>query len=725
MRFTLRTKFMLLIAGTVLALTAVMLAAMMAVTGREIERAARNDVRSAGGVLAQLIREREASLERQCGVAARQPMLKALLQAGGPGSARPDGATVSDSVRELLADLGADSAFLLDRDGRLMGSTDGLSAAGADEGVRAAMAGRAWRGIVWRGERLMLAVSVPVTIHREVWGVLTAHSTIDGRMAEELKGSLGIDVLFVHEGTAVGSSLPASAGFSVSFSRRAAETAIHGRRYLSLYETLPTSNPALKAGFVVLRPYEQAMELYGRFRTALISVSLVVLALALAVAAAVARGITRPLDSVVHAANTLRAGEWPERIEVKRTDEIGLLQSAFNSMTASVRASQERLLALIDTDPLTELDNHRRFQERLAREADRAAASGGRLSLVLLNIDRFKEFNRAHGHAAGDQALVQFARVAREFMPEEAAAARYGGDVFAVLLPGKTLAEAEALAEQIRELAAETMPHHDISRLTLSGGCAELGPAAPRGESLALAAELAMAQAKQLGRGRVMAFNATAAVEEGTDPQTLYRFLKDGSLATIQALAAAVDAKDPYTQGHSQRVAKMASALARKIGLPTEEVEMIYITGTLHDVGKIGVPDAVLQKPDRLTPDERAVIETHPVLGEVIVRKAPQLAGTLPGVRHHHERWDGLGYPDRLSGESIPLAARILALADTFDAITSDRPYRRGLAADAALAEIARGAGRQFDPKLAKAFLEMASESDGAEGARGLSAAAS
>ena len=131
----------------------------------------------------------------------------------------------------------------------------------------------------------------------------------------------------------------------------------------------------------------------------------------------------------------------------------------------------------------------------------------------------------------------------------------------------------------------------------------------------------------------------------------------------------------------------------------------MHITGTLHDVGKIGVPDSILKKPSKLEEEERRIMETHPALGEVIIKKAPQLANTLPGVRHHHERWDGKGYPDGLAGERIPQIARLLALADTFDAMTSDRPYRKGMSWEVALGEIGRCSGTQFEPCLAEAFV--------------------
>jgi HD-GYP domain-containing protein (c-di-GMP phosphodiesterase class II) len=183
--------------------------------------------------------------------------------------------------------------------------------------------------------------------------------------------------------------------------------------------------------------------------------------------------------------------------------------------------------------------------------------------------------------------------------------------------------------------------------------------------------------------------------------------MQDGSLSTILALAAAVDARDPYTHGHSERVTAYALKLGEAVGMPEEELKILRISGLLHDVGKIGVPDHVLKKPGRLTDEERETMETHPVIGEIICRRAAGLEPYLPGIRWHHERWDGNGYPDGLAQTKTPLMARVLAVADTFDAMTSDRPYRRGMPWMVALEEIRQSAGSQLDPDLAETFYQI------------------
>ena len=697
MHLSLRTKILLLIAGTAVGLVSVILLAFTLLISREMNRGVQGDVRATGGVLAQLLRERSALLLSQAQIVADDPPLHAALGTSDP-------ATVLDKVKDYAQKLGVEAVIVTDRDGSVLADTDGASpvhaALGHDPGVAAALNGQAWSGITFRRGRLMLAVSVPVPIGSIIYGTLTMYRPIDSAVAESLHESLGTEIAFLDAGRVVGASCPLPE--CLPSPSTPSVVSLNGVSYFALYAPLPTTDPAARMGFETLRPYSAAMRLYRRCLVVFLAASLVTLLLALTGGAWTARSLTRPLDGVMQAAEILRGGGWPERFELGRTDEIGLLQTVFNEMTVSLRSSQERLLALLDTDLLTGLDNHRRFQERLEQEAGRCAQSGESLSLLLLDLDHFHLYNQKHGHAAGDKAVQDTAQKLQSLLPEIAVASRYGGEEFAVLLPQCGLAQAEEIAEQIRA-AVESLG----SGLTLSAGCAEFGTHSAEGAGLVLAAELAVSRAKQLGRNRVCRFDTLPGADTSADPYQLHRFLKDESLSTIQALAAAVDAKDAYTQGHSSRVARYAVALAQSIGLSDAEVDLVHITGTLHDVGKIGVPDAILKKPSQLDPEERRIMETHPALGEVIIRKAPQLAPTLPGVRHHHERWDGKGYPDGIRGEDIPQLARLLAVADTFDAMTSDRPYRKGMSWEIALGEIGRCAGTQFEPRLAEAFVSL------------------
>jgi HD-GYP domain-containing protein (c-di-GMP phosphodiesterase class II) len=186
---------------------------------------------------------------------------------------------------------------------------------------------------------------------------------------------------------------------------------------------------------------------------------------------------------------------------------------------------------------------------------------------------------------------------------------------------------------------------------------------------------------------------------------SLYQEQNDTFVGTVKAMSSAIDAKDPYTQGHSERVAMLSARLARQIGQSEDEIECIRISGLVHDVGKIGVPESVLCKPGRLSNDEFDMIKLHPTIGMDILKDIPSLNAILPGVLHHHEKWDGTGYPGKLAGEEIPLMARIMAIADTFDAMSSNRAYRAGMPREKVLAEIERCAGTQFDPELVPHFL--------------------
>jgi putative nucleotidyltransferase with HDIG domain len=191
--------------------------------------------------------------------------------------------------------------------------------------------------------------------------------------------------------------------------------------------------------------------------------------------------------------------------------------------------------------------------------------------------------------------------------------------------------------------------------------------------------------------------------------ENLTRFADQRALfvGTVHALSSAIDAKHRYTRGHSERVALLAREMARALGLGEATAKQYHLCGLLHDVGKIGVPEAILSKPSRLTEEEYEFIKRHPRMGYEILRDIPHLDEILPGVLHHHEAFAGRGYPDGLVGESIPLIARVLALCDTFDAMSSNRSYRASISRDAVLSEIHKCAGRQFDPDLAAVFVAL------------------
>jgi diguanylate cyclase (GGDEF)-like protein len=695
------------------------------------------DFRTTGSFLSQYLKERTRSMTAICDAMGSQPGIVAYLfnketTVQNIKMAREDWATVSDIAEEMRPRLGAQSLTITDQEGTVIGrspmtprpirpmklSNDFLTR-------------KSWQGIVEENGRPAIAVNVPVLIPGETYvgGSFYATYFMDNDLAHNLHDVLGNDVAFINNGQVVASSLPLSHLPPLpTTAQRSAQVLSQpvysdsGERFLGSYQRISIQDSNAKLGVLLLHPYRDAMALSTDLESGLFLSFALALYVAVILGLVVSKRLTAPLDSVVNAAQQIQRGQWPEHLTVNRSDEIGLLQAAFNEMTTAVKSAQERLLARIDTDPLTELDNHRRFKERLTQEVRRAATAQEPLALILLDVDRFRTINEEYGLVVGDQVLFHISTLLTSHAPPVAIPARYGGDEFALILPRTTSGEVEEIAETLRNAVKET----DNISFTLSIGYASYEKETAEPETLLLAAEFALTQAKHLGRDQVYRFvpprgtfspagasggeSFLPAVSGPADLQHLYRFLRDGSLVAIQALAAAVDAKDHYTQGHSRRVADLSLLLAQRIGLSRDESDHVYVSAILHDVGKIGVPDHVLQKQGRLEPDELRMMQAHPEMGEIIVMKVPQLAATSPGVRWHHERWDGMGYPDRLRGEAIPLVARIIALADTFDAMTTDRPYRPGRDKAVVIEEIQTLSGKQFDPQLVGHFILVVRE---------------
>jgi diguanylate cyclase (GGDEF)-like protein/putative nucleotidyltransferase with HDIG domain len=364
---------------------------------------------------------------------------------------------------------------------------------------------------------------------------------------------------------------------------------------------------------------------------------------------------------------------------------------------AIVRALRAMRLAL--TDPLTGLGNHRHFHERLERELQHANARNLPLTLCFIDVDDFKRINDRFGHPAGDRVLSHLAARLRQ----TGEAFRLGGDEFALLLPGygesAALTAASSVVERISALDLE-----QVGPVTVSAGVAISPQHAAERDELIRLADSALYWAKEYGKNRVRAYRPDVIelaelkrLASGPDRAARFR--------AAASLARAVDARDVYTGSHSQRVAELAARTARRLGLPDEEVELTRLAGSLHDLGKLAIPEEILRKPGPLTEPERIVLERHPQIGFRMLESLG-VDPVADWVLHHHERWDGSGYPDGLSHERIPLGARIIFVADAYDAMISERVYRRRVSPQEAIAELDRCAGTQFDPDVVAALAE-------------------
>jgi len=377
-----------------------------------------------------------------------------------------------------------------------------------------------------------------------------------------------------------------------------------------------------------------------------------------------------------------------------------------------------RAMRLALTDPLTGLGNHRHFHERLQRELLSAEEQAQPLTLCFVDIDDFKKVNDRYGHPSGDRVLSQVGARLRQ----GGEAFRLGGDEFALLLVDHDETMALAAADSIVERIA-TVDFDHIGTVTVSAGLATFPMQGHGRDELIRLADSALYWAKEHGKNRVRLYRPEVVelselkrLAAGPDKAARYR--------AAASLAKAVDARDTYTGSHSERVGELAAKVAKRLGLNAEQVELTRLAGSLHDLGKLAIPEEILRKPGTLTDSERLVLERHPQIG---FRMLDSL-GVDPVadlVLHHHERWDGAGYPDGLRGEEIPLGARIIFVTDAYDAMTSDRIYRPRLSSQAALAELERCAGTQFDPGIVAAFVEELGLSESLEAAPALPALAS
>ncbi len=356
-------------------------------------------------------------------------------------------------------------------------------------------------------------------------------------------------------------------------------------------------------------------------------------------------------------------------------------------------------------DELTNLFNRRHFDESIKQEIDRHARYRSMLSLIFLDLDYFKAYNDNQGHTAGDRILELIGRLINDALRNTDLAFRYGGDEFAVILPQSATNDAFVVAERIRGRIAAEMNKRDI-KISASLGLASWPSDGVTSDELVNAADRALYYAKETGGNRTSI--ASKMLPSLTSNATTRTTTEKEVLSIIHTLAATIEARDPYTYGHSRKVSSYAVSLAEAIGLPSEKVAVVSTAALLHDIGKIGIPDEVLNKVDKLEPEAWELIRAHPKLSTTIVGHVVSLVSCLPAILHHHERWDGNGYPAGLKGDEIPVEARVLSIADAFDAMTSSRPYRTKMSYKKVLQELKKCSGTQFDPELIEAFLPIA-----------------
>jgi diguanylate cyclase (GGDEF)-like protein len=375
-------------------------------------------------------------------------------------------------------------------------------------------------------------------------------------------------------------------------------------------------------------------------------------------------------------------------------------------LIGALRERIELLSVQARTDVLTGLTNRRGFDEQIEVALESARRRMQRLSLVLIDLDRLKAVNDRHGHLEGDAVLRRFAQLCADTI--ELPVARLGGDEFAIIASDQDLRAATALAYRIHQLVrgdSELLRRE----VTISIGIATFPAHADSSRSLSQAADRALYYAKRRGRDQVVAYGPK--IEDGLIEDAQTPRGRSSHLDAVILLSETLDLRDVSTSAHSQTVARYAAMIAGELGLDPERKERIRLAGMVHDLGKIGVPDHVLLKPGSLTPAEWQQMERHPEIGAQILDSA-SLPDLARWVLAHHERPDGTGYPLRLSGDAVSLEARILAVADAYEAMTSDRPYRAAMPAQAAREELLRHRATQFDAAAVDALLRSLDQTD-------------
>jgi two-component system cell cycle response regulator len=414
--------------------------------------------------------------------------------------------------------------------------------------------------------------------------------------------------------------------------------------------------------------------------------------------------ICKPVEEIelrVRVGAQLRAKHAQDELRKNQSE----LERKFSSRTSALEAASVKLARLNSTDPLTGLANHQALVSAMEDQLEVCRKASQACGVLFIDIDHFKAINEAWGHSFGDQVLSEIAQIIQSAVGDQGTEGRWGGEEFLAILPGMTEVPSMELAEQIRTAVATHQFEKNI-HLTCSVGVAIYPRDGWDRGSIAEAADMAMYVAKKLGRNQVRAAADVREQQLAIGVEEVHR--EEMALGgMVRALTTLVAARDAYTGGHTRHVEEVANAIAATLGLESEMILLVRLVAKLHDVGKVAIADSILQKPGKLTDDEMAIMKQHSAIGAEIVSHVPSLRLVAPGVRSHHERWDGSGYPDALIGDAIPVPSRIVAVADAYSAMTTDRPYRPAQTEKFAIEELLRCSGTQFDPAVVEALLQI------------------
>ena len=372
----------------------------------------------------------------------------------------------------------------------------------------------------------------------------------------------------------------------------------------------------------------------------------------------------------------------------------------------------EELEELVNKDGLTKVFNHRYFQDKLKNEVEIASKNKEKVSMIFFDIDYFKNYNDLYGHQNGDKVLERIGEIVNKLRREQDTVARYGGEEFAIIMPSTDQEEAMKIADNLRKVIEEESFYGEENqpngKITVSVGVSVYPDKAKNEIELIKSSDDALYRAKFFNKNRVESYRSILEELENKINE------KDNELITsIKTLISVINAKDRYTYGHSERVVLYCKLIADKLGLNKKDKNTLIYGAYIHDVGKVNIPKEILIKKMPLTNEEWEVLKQHSVDGVEIIKPVKSLQDTIPIVLSHHERYDGKGYPFQLKGEEIPYLARILCVIDSYDAMTSNRPYNKSKNDEEAIIELRRCSGTQFDPFIVEKFIEVLIENKG------------